>query len=96
MADLQGLDEALERADLVVTGEGRLDATTAAGKVVATVARRAEALGVPTAAVVGSATNGGDALAAVEEAAPDGPGDDPAAEVAGAAARLAGRWPRPD
>lgn len=92
VAELQGLEDAVEGADLVVTGEGRLDATTAAGKVVATVTRLAAAHGVPTAAVVGSTTVPGDGLADLEEAAPDGPGDDPAADVAAAAERLAGRW----
>lgn len=98
VADLQGLDEVVDgvgaaaAADLVITGEGRLDATTAAGKVVATVARRAASVGVATAAVVGSATVPRDGLADLEEAAPDGPGDDPAADVAAAAERLAGRW----
>lgn len=92
VADLQGLDAALAGADLVVTGEGRLDATTAAGKVVAAVARRASANGVPTAAVVGSAAAVVDGIADLEEAAPDGPGEDPFAEVADAARRLAGRW----
>ncbi len=95
VADLQDLDGVLAgelRADLVVSGEGRLDVTTAAGKVMAVVAERAAAHGVPTAAVVGSAVVPGDGLADLEEAAPDGPGADPAAEVADAAARLAGRW----
>lgn len=34
VADLAGLDKAVEEATLVVTGEGRLDATSLAGKVV--------------------------------------------------------------
>jgi glycerate kinase len=34
VSDLLGLDAAIDRADLVVTGEGRLDATSFAGKVV--------------------------------------------------------------
>lgn len=34
VADLLGLDEAIDRADLVVTGEGSLDSTSFAGKVV--------------------------------------------------------------
>jgi glycerate kinase len=40
-------------ADLVVTGEGRLDETTLEGKLVAEVARRCGLLGVPVRAVVG-------------------------------------------
>jgi glycerate 2-kinase len=91
VAELLGLPAAIERADLVVTGEGRLDATTRAGKVVAHVASLASAAGVPTVAVVGQIGAGAPVLADVEAAAPDGPGDDPAAEVAAAATRLARR-----
>ncbi len=40
VADLVGLDEQLARADLVVTGEGCLDATSLAGKVVSGVLSR--------------------------------------------------------
>lgn len=41
VADLLGLDAAIDRADLVVTGEGKLDATSFAGKVVGGVAELA-------------------------------------------------------
>ncbi len=44
----------IEGADLVVTGEGRLDATSFEGKVVGGVARLARAAGVPVLAVVGA------------------------------------------
>jgi glycerate 2-kinase len=95
VAALVGLDDALADADLVVTGEGRLDATSATTKVVGAVTRRAGAAGVPAAAVVGSTVAGPIAaeLAAlqVEAASPDGPVDDPADEVQAAAARLANR-----
>lgn len=40
-------------ADLIVTGEGRIDAQSLRGKVVLGVARRAKALGVPAIALVG-------------------------------------------
>ena len=52
-----GLDSALAAGglDLVVTGEGRFDRTSLAGKVVGGVARRALAAGVPVLAVVGEA-----------------------------------------
>lgn len=53
LADLIGLEAAVRGADLVLTGEGRLDATTAAGKSVAVVARMAARHGVPVVAVVG-------------------------------------------
>ncbi|MFI7586367.1 glycerate kinase [Spongisporangium articulatum] len=51
--DVVGFDDLLATADLVVTGEGRLDAQTAHGKVVAGVCARAGAAGVPVLAVVG-------------------------------------------
>lgn len=89
VADLVGLDEVLRDADLVVTGEGRVDDTTDAGKVVAEIAGRARTFGVDWAIVAGSGSPP-EAVAA-ELSAPEGPGPDPAAEVAAAAARLAGR-----
>ena len=51
--DLVGLDAALAGADLVVTGEGSLDAQTLAGKAVRGVAQRAAAHGIPVVAVCG-------------------------------------------
>jgi glycerate 2-kinase len=45
--DLLGFDERLATSDLVVTGEGRVDATTAEGKAPGEVARRTVAAGVP-------------------------------------------------
>jgi glycerate kinase len=57
--------EALSACDIVVTGEGRIDAQTAFGKTAMGVARRALEAGVPCAAVGGSATPDGiEALAA--------------------------------
>lgn len=47
------LDGALAWAELVLTGEGRLDGSSLAGKVVGHVARRARALGRPCWAMVG-------------------------------------------
>lgn len=55
VADRLGLATALAGADLVITGEGRLDAQTAEGKVVAGVARLGRAAGVPVVAIVGDA-----------------------------------------
>ncbi len=55
VADALGLDAALARADLVLTGEGRLDAQSFEGKVVGGVADRARRAGVPWGAVVGVA-----------------------------------------
>lgn len=55
IARLTKLPEALELCDLVVTGEGRLDAQTASGKAPAGVAALARAAGKPVIAIVGSA-----------------------------------------
>lgn len=52
--DLLKFDERVQRADLIVTGEGRLDSQTASGKAAAEVARRAAQAGKPCLAVVGS------------------------------------------
>ncbi len=51
--DLLGFDRLLAGADLVITGEGRLDAQSAAGKVVGVVAARCRAAEVPCVAIVG-------------------------------------------
>lgn len=53
IADLVGLDAALADSDLVVTGEGRLDAQSMLGKGAVLVAARARSTGVPTLAVCG-------------------------------------------
>jgi glycerate kinase len=55
IADRVGLDELIESADLVVTGEGFLDEESFDGKVVGGVADLAAAFGVPVVAVVGEA-----------------------------------------
>ncbi len=56
----------LARADLVITGEGRIDAQTGFGKTALGVAKRAQAAGVPCIAVGGGVEPAGiDALAAV-------------------------------
>lgn len=89
VADEVGLDEVLRHADLVITGEGRIDATTDAGKVVAHVRDRAVAYDVDVAIVAGSGTLPDGVVG--ELSAPDGPRD-PGAEVTAAAERLAGRW----
>jgi glycerate 2-kinase len=61
-----GFDEALATADLVLTGEGRVDAQTAFGKTALGVARRARAAGVRCVVVGGSVEpEGAAALAAV-------------------------------
>lgn len=57
--DETGLDARLAEADLVITGEGRIDAQTAFGKTALGVARRAVAAGVPCIAVGGGVEPGG-------------------------------------
>lgn len=59
-----GLDERIAAADLVITGEGRLDAQSATGKVVGTVAELAARHATPLAIAVAQAEN-----------APELPGD---------------------
>ena len=51
-----GFDDRLATADLVITGEGRIDEQTAYGKTALGVARRAAAAGVPCLAVGGGVT----------------------------------------
>jgi len=52
--DLTDFDEKVKGADLVITGEGKLDSQSLRGKVVIGVARRAKKVGVPVAALVGA------------------------------------------
>lgn len=58
VADVVGLRTALASASLAITGEGRFDATSLAGKVVGHVLREADALGVPACVVAGDAESG--------------------------------------
>jgi glycerate kinase len=78
-----GFADRLARADLVVTGEGRLDASTMAGKGPAVVARTAAAAGVPCVALVGDVAieDAGDLFAEVRTATTPG-------ELRGIGARL--------
>ena len=63
--DATDFDARLERADLVITGEGRIDSQTAYGKTALGVARRAQAAGVPCIAVGGGVEP--DGIAALAE-----------------------------
>ncbi|MEM9020416.1 MAG: glycerate kinase, partial [Planctomycetota bacterium] len=54
-----GFDERISGADLVITGEGRLDHQSLNGKAVIAVARRCQAAGVACHSLVGSAGAGG-------------------------------------
>lgn len=51
--DLVGFDTIIKDADLVITGEGRIDAQTLFGKLPLGVGRRAAAAGVPVVAIAG-------------------------------------------
>ena len=51
--DVTGFDRQLEGADLVITGEGRIDSQSAGGKVISGVARRTRAKGIPLIAIAG-------------------------------------------
>ncbi|HQQ98365.1 MAG TPA: glycerate kinase [Cyclobacteriaceae bacterium] len=58
-----GLDDAIQFADAVITGEGRLDTQTLSGKVVAGITRKCKTAGKACIAVVGQNTLNGDGLA---------------------------------
>lgn len=60
--DLTGFDRKCRGASLVITGEGHLDSQSLRGKTVVGVARRARALGVPAAALVGGCETALDAV----------------------------------
>ena len=60
--DLAGFDARVAACDLVVTGEGNMDAQSAAGKAPVGVARRARRAGKPVAAVVGGRADDLDAV----------------------------------
>jgi glycerate kinase len=62
VAERLELEEAIEGADLVITGEGFLDAESFDGKVVGGVTEMATHLGVPVVAVVGEAFDGAEDL----------------------------------
>ncbi len=57
MANAANLAERLQRADLVITGEGRLDSQSAYGKVTAGIAREARTAGTRVVAIAGSVSD---------------------------------------
>jgi glycerate kinase len=63
-----GFDEHLAHADIVLTGEGQVDAQTAFGKTALGVARRAASAGIPCLAVGGRVTREGAAVMVAEGA----------------------------
>ncbi len=58
LLEASGLAEKLRGADLLLTGEGRIDSQTAYGKTISGVARTARQAGVPVVALVGSIGEG--------------------------------------
>jgi len=62
IAELTGLDDMLQGANLVFTGEGSLDRQTLLGKTPAGVARHAQTRGIPVIALAGSLGDGYQAL----------------------------------
>ena len=62
IAGMTGLKEKIAAADLVITGEGRIDAQTAFGKAPAGVAKLGKRLKVPVIAIGGSLGDGSQAL----------------------------------
>lgn len=59
--DTVGFDALLPGADLVLTGEGRIDGQSLRGKVVVGVARRCQKQSIPVAAIVGDIADGAEA-----------------------------------
>ncbi|MCA9281017.1 MAG: glycerate kinase [Phycisphaeraceae bacterium] len=90
--DLIGFDRRLRRADVVITGEGRLDEQTGRRKAPMEVAGRARDGGVAALAVVGSLDAGApiDAFDAVTTCADDG--SDAAVRLADASERAFASW----
>ncbi|MEY2341280.1 glycerate kinase [Acidithiobacillus sp. IBUN Pt1247-S3] len=62
IAELIDLDEKIRSADLIITGEGCIDAQTVRGKTIAGVARRCQQFGKPLIALAGSRSGSADAL----------------------------------
>jgi glycerate kinase len=73
VADRLGFEDSLAQADLVLTGEGLVDATSVTGKVVGRVLARADAAGVEAIVLAGDVVNGSpiDALSLVERYGPE-------------------------
>ena len=62
LLDAAGIDRLLKNTELVVTGEGRIDGQSAAGKVPVGVGQRAKQAGVPCIAICGCAGRDADAV----------------------------------
>jgi glycerate kinase len=62
IVDASGFDRALPGAQLVITGEGRVDGQTAYGKAPGEIAQRAQKAGVPALLIAGSKSKGWETL----------------------------------
>jgi glycerate kinase len=92
VGELVGLEDALAGADAVVTGEGAIDAQTAAGKVAAHLTARAAERGIPVLAVAGQISPGAEeGFAAVRALGPEGL-ERPAELLVERSADLAAAW----
>ena len=60
--DIISFEQYLESADLVITGEGKIDGQTAYGKVPVGIARRAREYNIPVLAIVGDIGEGAGAI----------------------------------
>ncbi|MDP9183625.1 MAG: glycerate kinase, partial [Actinomycetota bacterium] len=101
VADATGLSELVRDADLVITGEGRLDGPSLAGKVVGGVARVAAESGVPVVVLAGEVRVGrrelgaagvAEAYALVDAVGKERALADPAASLAELTAVVARGW----
>ncbi len=95
--DIAGLPQALLTADVVITGEGRLDSSTLSGKGCAAVIELANASGVPALAVCGQVdlTSQDIARLGLEGAwACDGPGPSAAASLTASTEAALSEWRR--
>ncbi len=88
------LAQKMQSADLVITGEGRLDRQSMMGKTVGAVARMARTLGVPSVAIVGAAGDGADECLAVLDSYEtlDGPIRETESRLEAVANRIAKNW----
>jgi len=59
--DTIGFDAMLEDAELVITGEGRIDSQSVHGKVISGIAKRTRLRGIPLIALVGGIAEGAEA-----------------------------------
>ena len=98
--DAIGLDDAAGEADLVLTGEGRLDAQSGLGKGTGAVARVASRRGIPVVAVCGQVALDARAIhdlglasaTALIQATSPGAAPDAAGQVRAATATAVTRW----